>query len=366
VSLEENPDLEEYFAQLLTVDGIDELLTHVYAREPRPPTAIRMGRDGVIIPPDAYLGRSDGALAEVDVERVLALHRDGASIIINGVEQAVEPIAELCEAIERTVGMHAHANVYLTPREAQGFPLHFDPHDVFLLQFAGAKEWTMYPSSVPLANSEARSADELEPQGPPTRIRLRAGELLYMPRGLLHEGITTEEMSAHLTIGMNPYTWAQLIHDTVEALEADDVDFRRSVPTDRDSGAFEETLALLAAKLTGSARNPGSPRTNGAGRRRLRGLLTQIHEPERIRLDTVVRLRAGVAPEIRPNGAGMALEFGDAELTLPAFVEPHLRALCSDDPIRAADLPPTLDDEGKLVLVRRLVREGLLVPADAC
>ena len=32
----------------------------------------------------------------------------------------------------------------------------------------------------------------------------------------------------------------------------------------------------------------------------------------------------------------------------------------TEEPFRAADLPGELDDEGRLVLVRRLVREGFL------
>jgi hypothetical protein len=53
----------------------------------------------------------------------------------------------------------------------------------------------------------------------------------------------------------------------------------------------------------------------------------------------------------------MSLEF-------PAHVRPELEfVLAAEGSFRAADLPGELDDEGRVALVRRLVREGVLRPA---
>jgi hypothetical protein len=49
-------------------------------------------------------------------------------------------------------------------------------------------------------------------------------------------------------------------------------------------------------------------------------------------------------------------------LTLPGFAEPALRRLLAG-PSTPADLPG-LDEESALVLARRLLREGVLLPAD--
>ena len=60
-------------------------------------------------------------------------------------------------------------------------------------------------------------------------------------------------------------------------------------------------------------------------------------------------------------GDEATLSFEGRELSLPAFVAADLEFLLEiDEPFRARDLPGSLDDEGRLVLVRRLVREGLL------
>jgi bifunctional lysine-specific demethylase and histidyl-hydroxylase NO66 len=51
---------------------------------------------------------------------------------------------------------------------------------------------------------------------------------------------------------------------------------------------------------------------------------------------------------------------GDRELRMPGWLEPTLRHIASAaDGVRVGDLR-ALDAESRLVLVRRLVREGLL------
>ena len=55
------------------------------------------------------------------------------------------------------------------------------------------------------------------------------------------------------------------------------------------------------------------------------------------------------------------LSFEGQKLSLPARVAAELEyVLRVDGPFTAADLPGRLDEESRLVLVRRLVREGLL------
>jgi hypothetical protein len=57
----------------------------------------------------------------------------------------------------------------------------------------------------------------------------------------------------------------------------------------------------------------------------------------------------------------VALVFDGKELAFPDRVRDEIAwALEADGPFTAADLPGDLDDESRLVLVRRLVREGLL------
>ena len=53
----------------------------------------------------------------------------------------------------------------------------------------------------------------------------------------------------------------------------------------------------------------------------------------------------------------------DKEIALPAFTAPAVRAALTG-PTSVGKLPDCMDLAGKLVLARRLIKEGLLQPAD--
>jgi hypothetical protein len=84
--------------------------------------------------------------------------------------------------------------------------------------------------------------------------------------------------------------------------------------------------------------------------------------------DTPVRRRPGSVCELRLRGSTLRALLGDRELRMPAWVEPSMRRLADVAPgedVRPADLADELDAPSRLVLVRRLVREGMLELAPA-
>ena len=96
------------------------------------------------------------------------------------------------------------ANAYYTPAGSQGLPVHHDTHEVISLQVAGSKRWLVYEPvlELPLKNQRYRSALG-EPGEPMLDVTLRAGDTLYLPRGWLHQALTSDEDSLHITVGIN-------------------------------------------------------------------------------------------------------------------------------------------------------------------
>jgi ribosomal protein L16 Arg81 hydroxylase len=96
-------------------------------------------------------------------------------------------LAALCRAVEQVFSGHFQTNIYLSPPNAQGFGTHFDSHDVFVLQVAGSKLWTLYDTVVELPlRGQAFDKDKHHPEPPSREIVIRAGDLFYCPRGLFH------------------------------------------------------------------------------------------------------------------------------------------------------------------------------------
>lgn len=87
------------------------------------------------------------------------------------------------------------------PAVSQGLPPHYNDVEVFVLQLEGKKRWRLYSPTVPLAREYS-----VEPEdriGTPTHdFLLKPGDLLYFPRGTIHQAETPSGLahSIHLTI----------------------------------------------------------------------------------------------------------------------------------------------------------------------
>jgi hypothetical protein len=87
----------------------------------------------------------------------------------------------------------------------------------------------------------------------------------------------------------------------------------------------------------------------------------QLRALEKLENDTPLERRRTVIAELSEAEDGLRLSFEGRDLILPAFLRDDLEFLLgTDEPFRPGDLPGRLDDESRLVLLGRLVREGLL------
>ncbi|KAG5847060.1 ribosomal oxygenase 1 [Anguilla rostrata] len=133
------------------------------------------------------------------------------------------------------------ANMYLTPAGTQGFAPHYDDIEAFLVQLEGKKHWRVYnPRSdnevLPLVSSRNFCQSEIGEKV--LDVVLEAGDLLYFPRGFIHQGnCLPDAHSLHITISSyQRNSWGDLLQKLVPvALEMameEDVEFRRGLPTD--------------------------------------------------------------------------------------------------------------------------------------
>jgi ribosomal protein L16 Arg81 hydroxylase len=288
-----------------------------------------------------------------EIGRVLAEFEAGATLVLQGLHHTWPPLAEFCRFLEIELGHPAQANAYFTPRDAQGLPVHHDTHDVFSLQVAGEKRWLVYEPAHELPLKDQKYGPELgEPGEPVHDVTLRGGDTLYLPRGWLHQAMTSSTDSLHITVGVNVYTWLDAFKAALVECE-DDLGFRRSAEGDAD-----DLLEALRARL--------GPDEVSARRRRklvstrrplLPDQLTQLQALDGLTLETPLERRPTVIFELESS----TLAFEGKTVALPALAQEDLEFLASaDETFTAAELPGDLDDETRLVLVRRLVREGFL------
>ena len=358
------------FADLLSLDDVDHIVSSTFARLP----SFRLVRDGKPLDPACYTksARLGGRpVSDVgDPGRVYEEFRNGATIVLQGLHRSWLPLSRFCRSLELELTHPVQANAYVTPPGAQGLAVHHDTHDVFVLQVAGRKEWSVYKPVLehPLP-SQRWSSGLGSPGDPQLSVELHPGDSLYIPRGFPHSARAQEGVSAHLTIGVLAYTW----HDVLQSVVADIVDeedFRRSLPPGfaDDDAALADGVAIHVARLRERLEDVDAGAVARSFARRfwssrppiLAGQLGQLMVLPQLGDASSVRRREGSICRLGTDEDGLEVLLADRRLRMPAELEPALRRLTHGTPLRVGDLADLLDEPSRLVLVRRLVREGLL------
>ena len=141
---------------------------------------------------------------------------DGCSIVNNHADLLSPSLAALCLDLQRSFP-HAYVNTYLTPPNAAAVNAHADDRDVFVIQVLGEKQWKVYgevPIPYPSTNEQLGKNNLPVPNSvlqkkPLFNITLKQGDVLYMPRGFVHEASTSSsEPSFHATVALATHDWS--------------------------------------------------------------------------------------------------------------------------------------------------------------
>ena len=351
-----------YYAELLSATDLDVVLGTHSASHPD----IKLVRGEGDVAPGEYTNGS-GRIQPLEVAR----HFDGgATVIFNQLHKRVPALARLCVALGRRFSSRVQTNVYLTPPDAQGFAPHWDTHDVFVLQISGTKQWSIYDTKVSLPLRGQRFERGTPPGDVSDEFELGPGSAVYLPRGLMHSARSTGEASLHVTLGLTAFTWAEFLVESVTAAALEEESLRRNLPpefaregfsvTERER-LFREKLALVQSRFDPEVVwRRFTDEVLAADVPLFADLLSERLRGDRLTPRSRVRRRAGLLSEAVTEDDACVLRFCGRELRLPAGVWPALQFATTADEFAVEDLPDCLDAEGKLTLVTRLVREGVL------
>ncbi|XP_039600377.1 ribosomal oxygenase 2 isoform X1 [Polypterus senegalus] len=162
--------------------------------------------------------------------------KNKATIQFHQPQRFNDELWKIQEKLECFFGSLVGSNVYITPPASQGLPPHYDDVEVFILQLEGEKHWRLYNPTVPLAHEYSLESENQI--GKPTHeFTLKPGDLLYFPRGTIHQADTPAGIhhSTHLTISTyQKNSWADFLLDVMPGLVFDcmkgDVAVRAGIP----------------------------------------------------------------------------------------------------------------------------------------
>jgi len=364
------------FDDLLSLEAIDELLSRRGLRTP----FLRVVKAGSAVDAKRFT-RPGGIGAEIGDQladdRLLGLLDDGATLVLQGLHRVWPPLIDFAGQLATDLGHPVQVNAYVTPPSTQGLPAHYDVHDVFVLQTAGQKRWLVHEPvhSLPLRSqpSTDRRAEVAQAAAAPPvlDVVLSPGDALYLPRGWLHAAQALGDVSAHLTIGVHPVTRYALV-EALCALAADEPALRQSLPLGVDLGdpgaladELAETVRALVKRAEGATAAEVAARVRQAAwpgsRPAPLAPLAQAAAIRELAPGSVVRAREHVRHQLSTVGDRVVLELADRTVSLPAAVRPAVELLLGGASVTVGELPG-LDPDECLVLVRRMLREAVVVP----
>jgi ribosomal protein L16 Arg81 hydroxylase len=270
------------------------------------------------------------------------------------------------------LGHPVQANAYVTPRQSQGFNDHYDVHDVFVLQVAGEKHWRIrppvhvWPTRDQPWTSYSEQVDAATAKAPLLDVTLQTGDCLYLPRGFLHSATATEDISAHLTLGVHVWTRVHLaealIAEAMQALVeseddraplglgvdvgdaadlASDVKRLRGILASAMEGVGAEQMARRLGRMVQASARPGPIAPVAQSRRAL-----ALAEDDVIRLRPFVQARL-----VHGSNGATVLQSRAGTINVAAEDQPAVQDLLAQGEAPVSDLG--------LELARRLLATGI-------
>jgi bifunctional lysine-specific demethylase and histidyl-hydroxylase NO66 len=341
------------FDDLASLDDLDQMVASLGLRA----SSLRMIKDGKALPHFKYTVAAGKGAREAAISGALVYqwYYEGATIVLESLHRYWQPLTDFCRELEIALGHRLQVNAYVTPPRSQGFDVHRDSHDVFVLQVSGAKHWIVYDREDEERVLMAQTIDR--------------GASLYIPTGFPHAATTGDAASAHLTVGILTHDTIDLLHEVTKLAEEKPAFRERlDVGNARDAASLKAIVKARVEEVQGWLDEIDIDELTERVARRVAstsqpvtsGLLRQLERLNTIDEDTMVARRRGATCVLFPKDTVLKVLLADRELEVPLVAHAAMEEISRRERFSASDLHAFLDPESALVLVRRLVREALL------
>lgn len=349
--------------------SVEQLWDDLRTRHARTPF-FRLVRDGVTLPPSSYCRKAGVGHRSIDdvaqPNRVAELFHSGATVVLQGLQLSDPHLGRLANNLALALDHPVQINAYLTPAAAKGLELHFDFHDVFVVQLDGHKRWRVWsplPRTVdPVRAGVKEQMPTFDELGEPLMdFTLGAGDVLYLPRGFPHCAEAVDAPSSHLTIGVMAVTWQQAVrHALDDALG--DVALRRSLPANALDVTDDIAPPALDAVVEGlDSTHVRSYLAAEIWRRQPATRLRPLNPPVVDRTRSVAITPGPLVWLTDGTDKSAVLGLGDRSLTLPGEAADLLAGLlAAPAAFDVAAWGGVLDETSRWVVIERLAAEGVV------
>ena len=357
----------EAFADLLNWSDLNTLLAHQRLDSPR----MRLAAGGVVDAGSYTRLRQYRRMPDWNqpVPHLFQQQlKDGATLVLDAIDEMHPPIGRLISELEAWLRTGIQVNAYASWTSREGFGVHWDDHDVIVLQVSGRKRWRIYGNTrlAPL-HDDVEFAEE-EPTEIIDEFVLAPGDLLHVPRGCWHAVAASEgEPSLHLTCGLVTTTGVSFLRWMVNDLVEHD-EIRADVPRASDEHAL---WARRISKLVSDRlRSPEVVEEYWRSQDETSAARPVFSLPVAVTgdltLSSVVRfasLRGTVTSEHTQTGDEVVYAAQGRRWRLSAKAAPAIAHLNHNGPTcvkELHELVPDVSEKALLGLLRRLMDDGAL------
>lgn len=351
-------------APVMTFDKMSDLMSMTSIWTPQKMLVVL---DRNSIPADQYCTQAPGSAGQLrpDPDKVQAWIRRGASIVLNDIDELSPEIKAVSRALEEATGGLCQANLYFSMRQRQAFGPHYDTHEVFALHCCGTKVWKLYDGRAdgPVNHpSYKKSGAEFEKMvgNFVEEVTLEPGDLLYMPRGVFHDALASENGAIHIAFGvvmpkyldLLPILWEAAIHSSL---------MRSDLPTKPGAMALEKALENMGRELKSLV-------VGGAFKKAAETALAG-YSPSRQDYDVTGLTRSEpvymVTPgmSVRQSGGKTVLTDGSQGVEIPGGIAPLVSWVVNRKEMTMGDLAaafPAIGDAARRDLVQKLGTMGIV------
>jgi ribosomal protein L16 Arg81 hydroxylase len=326
-----------------------------------------------------YRSDDGGDPPPTNVSEIYERMARGKPLRLRKLENLMHPAAPaitMVRGMEHALGHRLDSlSCYIAPAKGLGLGPHHDETEIFTLQISGSKRWRLYHNVV----ADVPGLYDPSDLGEPTHdITLEAGDLLYLPGGLVHD-VAAGPPSFSLTIVFEPFRWNALLELLVVRLARQET-FLKAMPAGdlRDSGwastlqrEFAACVALIGEELAGLTASDliEAVVSQHIGHTALPpdAHLDAVLHVNDITQDTRLERRPRVPSHlVRKQDRLVLLLPGGHTLQLDLATEPAMRTMLgSERSFRVSEIHAGLSAATKLALAKRLVVCGLLRPTSA-
>ena len=284
-----------------------------------------------------------------------------------------DSLDELARALEMLLHTPVTASAFWN-RDGLGVPVHYDDHDLIVVQLFGNNRWNVSSKPSELNNTWKASPEAPPELGPHQTVDVRPGDLMYFPRGTLR-AVDPGDESVHLSIRFIPLTVRDAVIAALDHLSDLDRGWRmsfggplalllRGAALERFNAPTLEAATNLAAacKVPGFLASALQARSSRAV-----AALEPLPAPQAlpaIDLDTELVQSALAFCQLTGSPERIDVSYPGGHIDVPRSAQQALEHIVNTLRFRVRDIPGELGDDTRLSLARRFVAIGYLRPAE--